>query len=473
MSQNDLHSDQPLKDLDPRIRKQLEKARDSLKSGSAAFAIEICMGLVEKYPGCVEVRQVLRHAQKVLKSSKKKSFLSGIASMPLSKIGGMTLKKDPAKAMLQAEKILRDDPTSADAQKLLAEAAKLKELPHTAVFALEGAHESHPSDNAVAKNLAELYLEVGRVRDCIRLCEQLLRENPGDGDAQEIIKRASVAESLDKGKWEEEGDFREKLKDKTEAEGLEQAARSTTSEENLEKLISDTYEKIQKEPENLNYYKQLSSYYQRSGDYESAISWIQEARKLEGGKSDVTLERLEAKLYNEYVDKLIAAKREEVENDPDNEDLKKELEQMIADRKSHLLEQAADMVKRYPNDYSARHQYGKLLLEDGQTDDAIQQLQIAQKNPKVRISSLHLLGQAYKSKDFHDMAAEQFSKAKGEVTGMTELKKEIIYDLAESYEKMGETDKAIDQYKEIYSADIGFRDVSKKIDDFYASRRNG
>jgi tetratricopeptide (TPR) repeat protein len=322
----------------------------------------------------------------------------------------------------------------------------------------------------LAKKLANFYLEVDRSTDCVRVCERIIREHPGDGEAQDIVKRASVAQSMEKGKWDEQGDFRSKLKDKTEAENLEQASRATTSEENLEKLIEDVRKRIEEEPENLTNYKQISGYYQRAGDYESAISWIQEARKLEGGKADVSLERLETKLYREHFDRLIAAKKEEIEADPENKELRAELDSMLADRKKYLIEHSADMVKRYPNDYSARHQYGELLLEDGQTDLAIQQLQIALRNPKVRISSLNLLGQAYKSKEFYDLAAEQFETAKGEINGMSDVKKEVIYNLAECYEKMGETEKAIDRYKEIYSADIGFRDVSTKIDEFYANR---
>jgi len=463
-------SDQPLKDLDPRIRKQVEKARKGLQSGSAGFAIQICMGLLEKYPGCVEIREVLRNAQKSLKGGKKTPFLSQICAKPLSFMGGLTMKKDPAKAMMQAEKILKDDPDCAAALKLLGEAAILKELPHTAVFAFEGAHAAQPKDTDLAKKLANLYLETDRIEDCIRVCDRILKEAPGDGDAQEIVKRASVAQSMDKGKWEEEGDFRSKLKDKVEAESLEQASRSTTSEENVEKLIEETKERIQEEPENLNNYRQLSNYYQRIGDYDSAIHWIREARKLEAGKADVTLERIETKLFRDQIDARIAEKREEIKADPENGELKSELEQMLSDRQKYLLEQAADMVKRYPNDYTARHQYGELLLEEGKVDEAIQQLQIAQRNPKVRISSLHLLGRSYKTKGFFDMAAEQLDTARAEINGMTDTKKQVVYELAQCYEEMGEKEKAINHYKEIYSSDIGFRDVAKKIDEFYGGR---
>ena len=465
-------SDQPLKDLDPRIRKQVEKARNGIQSGSAGFAIEICMGLLEKYPGCVEIRQVLRDAQRALKGGKKASVLSRICANPLALMGTLTMKKDPAKAMMQAEKILKDDPSCAAALKLLGEAAILKDLPHTAVFAFEGAHDAQPKDTDLAKKLANLYLEVDRIEDCIRICDRILKESPGDGDAQEIVKRASVAQSMDEGKWEEEGDFRSKLKDKVEAESLEQASRSTTSEENVEKLIEEAKKRVEEEPENLNNYRQVSNYYQRIGDYDSAIHWIQEARKLEAGKADVTLERIETKLFREQIDHRIAAKKEEIEADPENKGLRDELEKMLADRQKYLLEQAADMVKRYPNDYAARHQYGELLLEEDKVDEAIQQLQIAQRNPKVRISSLHLLGRSYKTKGFFDLAAEQLETARSEINGMTDNKKEVVYELAQCYEEMGEKDKAINHYKEIYSADIGFRDVAKKIDEFYKARNS-
>lgn len=464
-------SDNPLTELDPRIRKQVEKAKASMRSGNAAFSIDICMGILEQTPGCVEVREVLRSAQKAKLSGKKKSFLSNLTSKPLSLLGGVSVKKNPAKAMIQAEKILRDDPESADAHKLLADAAHAMELPHTVVFALEGARDATPQHIPTLKRLAEAYLAVDRIDDCIRVCDGILKNNPGDGETQEIVKRASVAQSMKKGDWEGEGDFRSKLKSKEEAEQLEQASRSTTSDESLEKLVEDTKKKIEADPENLNHYKQLATYYQRLEELENAIEWIQKARQLESGKADVTLERIEAKLSREIIDKKIQDKEKELSQNPDSSELQEELAQMKKDRQERLLEQAADMVKRYPNDYGARFQYGELLLEKGDIDAAIQQLQISTRNPKVRIAALHSLGKAYKSKKFFDLAAEQLRAAKGEIMGMSEVKKNVIYDLADCYEQMKQEDKAIEQYKEIYAADIGFKDVSSKIDAFY-SRQN-
>lgn len=55
---------------------------------------------------------------------------------------------------------------------------------------------------------------------------------------------------------------------------------------------------------------------------------------------------------------------------------------------------------------------------------------------------------------------------------MNDSKKEIIYELATAYELMGQADKAFNEYKEIYSADISYKDVSDKINAYYASKNS-
>ena len=56
---------------------------------------------------------------------------------------------------------------------------------------------------------------------------------------------------------------------------------------------------------------------------------------------------------------------------------------------------------------------------------------------------------------------------KNEIQIMDERKKEAIYELGCCFESMGSPEKAIEEYKLVYSADISFRDVSDKINAFY------
>ena len=86
----------------------------------------------------------------------------------------------------------------------------------------------------------------------------------------------------------------------------------------------------------------------------------------------------------------------------------------------------------------------------------------------MRVSALILLGKVYKSKRFFDLAAEQFNTVKSEISDSTEQKKDVLYELGSCYELQGEIEKAVAEYKTLYNMDISYRDVSRKIDDFYA-----
>ena len=95
---------------------------------------------------------------------------------------------------------------------------------------------------------------------------------------------------------------------------------------------------------------------------------------------------------------------------------------------------------------------------------------MAQRSPKVRVGALILLGKAYLAKGFHDLASEQLTTAKSEIPGMTDQKKDVLYQLGSAYEQQGDMEKAMVEFKALYGADISYRDVSQKIDEFYSNK---
>ena len=150
---------------------------------------------------------------------------------------------------------------------------------------------------------------------------------------------------------------------------------------------------------------------------------------------------------------------------------KKERAALPAETAEMLMAEAEKARARAYAPYSGFSVGAALLFEDGKLDDAIMQFQLSQRNPKVRSQSLLGLGRAFILGKKYDLAVDQLEIAKKEAKVMTDAKKEIIYELATAYEKMGEAEKAFNEFKEIYSADISYKDVSKKINDYYESRR--
>ena len=98
------------------------------------------------------------------------------------------------------------------------------------------------------------------------------------------------------------------------------------------------------------------------------------------------------------------------------------------------------------------------------------EFQKATRNPKVRVKAIMMLGRSMAAKGIYDMSISQFEEAKKEIPGMDDTKKAVIYELARAHEENGDLEKAINEYKLIYSNDIGYRDVAEKINNFYAQK---
>ena len=237
---------------------------------------------------------------------------------------------------------------------MLANAASSLGLVHTVVFAYETIRKIQPKDLANLKKLANAFLEAGLSDQAIETGNAILAINPSDGDAEDMMKRASVAVAMNKGKWEGSTDFREQLKDQAETEALEQASKTVNDKKSLEDLIRKTYDLIQAEPQNLGHYRQLSDYYHRYGDHQNAIAWIKQARQLDAGKGDVSLEEKEHSLTLEYYDNIIEQWEKADATTPNNEVNQKGLEDAIQARKAYQRSQLESLVKRYPNEFGYR-----------------------------------------------------------------------------------------------------------------------
>ena len=461
----------PIAQLDPRQVKQLEAAEAAIQS-NLSYTLEVYSSILKQSLGCIELRKKLRTLQiKSIQGSTKglNNLLGKVTAVPFM-FGGKG-EKDPEGTLIKAEGLIEKNPGSILAHEMLADAATHLEMKETVVFAYETIRKIHPTNIKNLKQLGNAYLEFGNTEKAIETGNSILKINPTDGDAVELMKRASVAVAMNKGKWEESEDFRSQLKDESEAQALEQQSKSITDSKGLEDLIRQSYEKVEQEPSNLNNYRQLSEYYHRYGDLENSIAWIQEARKQEAGQGDVSLEEKERQLTLEYFDNSIEEWEKLIIPKPEDEETINSRDNAIAQKKLYEKNQLESLVQRYPNDYGYRYELGINLFNNADYDNCLSHFQLAQRNAKVRLDAILYLGRAYSRKNFYDLAIEQFSILKNEIQIMDDRKKDAIYELGCCFELMGEQDKAIEEFKVVYSADISFRDVADKINAFYSRNK--
>jgi tetratricopeptide (TPR) repeat protein len=136
-----------------------------------------------------------------------------------------------------------------------------------------------------------------------------------------------------------------------------------------------------------------------------------------------------------------------------------------------LFEHASTMVKRFPNDPSNRFKLGVALFSRGDYTEALSELQQSQRNPRFKAQAGRLMGQCFHQRGQIDMAIDQYNTVLAELPVMNEDKKETLYCLANALTDQGKGEEGVKIFKEIFQADVSFKDVDARINAFYDSQK--
>lgn len=450
------------------VRELYDRGQTALQRHNWDYAITIFEQVLQKEPGFYECREALRAVQ-FKKAEQGKSFfrrvLGSASNSPLFAKAQYLTRNNPVEAIHVLEQILHGDPTNTLAHKMLAEAALELNLPRTAVLSLEIAYRNVPGDKDIGLRLGRALIRSGQIARAEAMLSELQKVHPHDMDVAQAAKDASAKRTLAEGGYQTiadgTGSYRDILKDKAEAVVLEQEKREHKSEDVIGRLIAEYESRLVNEPDNLKLARSLAELYAQKEDYDTASTYYRRIITREGA-SDPSLERAIAettlRAYDQRIARLDLTQPEAAE----------QADRLRKEREEFRLKNAQERVERYPNDLQLRFELGQIYFERGMISEAIQEFQKAQVNPHRRIAALNFLGQCFAKRGMLDLAARTFQNALKEKIVFDDEKKELIYRLGCVWEGLGKTEQAIEQFKQIYEVDIGFRDVAAKVDAFYA-----
>jgi len=146
------------------------------------------------------------------------------------------------------------------------------------------------------------------------------------------------------------------------------------------------------------------------------------------------------------------------------------LDRLTKERVAFQLADVQKRVERYPTDLQIKFELGQLYFQAGKISEAIQEFQKAQANPNKRLQAMSYLAQCFAARGMNDLASRKLQEALKEKPGFDEEKKDLLYVLGCVFEKMGKKEEAIEQFKQIYEVDIGYKDVAAKVDAYYATQ---
>lgn len=451
-------------DLEPRWQTQAGKLREAADAGDASYVIAVSERLLSEYPGCLEVREILRSAQRLKARKNTTGFARWLNGMGVQLRTGGLYRKDPQRTMKEAEEWLNRDPENTVAHRLLGEAALQLDLPATAVFAFRAILALDPNDRATRIALGGALIKADRADEAIRLAEDMLAENPHDGDAHALLKDASVAHSLRQGNWVQGGDHRGKLTHVAAAMARELGQRKATPTEDLRTRAARLELEMSKSSPDVRRCRELAEIWQRIGDPIPALDWIDRALALPEGAADLALQRLKGELNSTVYRQRVSAARAEVDAFPDSSESRAMLQEAEREANMFECERLKWLVEQYPKDTAFCLEYGRLLLTQGEADEAALFFQRAIIDRRQRPQALLGLGQAFKLRGRHELALQQFERALAESSEMDAYRKTVLYEKADTSQLLNRDSEAKVAFEEIYAFDVSFRDVAARLD---------
>jgi tetratricopeptide (TPR) repeat protein len=462
------------------IKELYNKGLEAFKKENFDYAVELFEQVLEYKPDHTKARHYLRISERAklkrIPYSPLSSFFKKLSSSFITiKAYFLDHRGQLEEAIKQYEKALRVDPNNERALKNLANDLLNLNMTEAAIEVFEEIRDVNLNNVGALKKLGDLYLKkenYTQAQDCF---ERVLKLKPHDLDAERGLKNLAALGTIKRGGWEEKTTFREKILDKTEAERLEKEEHTVKTKEDINFLIEQTKKQINSLGETVSNLKKLADLQIKADYLNEALETYQKLKEKNPQDSQVQEKILDLRL--KIIDQEIKAKEEKINTKvtQDAKEIKEEINKLKKQKNELRLEGLKQRVSQFPNDLKLRYEYGKALYEASQVDRAISQLQLSVNEPTKKTTSLNLLGLAFKQKKMLDLALTQFKKAYNSLSKSDKKvaeEKEILYNLAQTYEEMGQKEQAIEQYKKIYESDINYKDVAKKIEETYQKKNH-
>jgi tetratricopeptide (TPR) repeat protein len=465
-------AEKKLNEMPPDTRRMFTKATEAAQRENFDYALTLYCQILEREPGFIDCRKALRHTQtaKAVGTSGGffKRMISGAGSSPQIAKAKMALNKNPAEAMAIAEQVLNGDPVNSFAHRIVVDAAHVLELPQTAVLSLEAMVKHSPKDKSLLIEYANAVAEAGGdASHAEQVLGDFIRTAPYDPDLQQAQKNLSARQTLTEGGYEAleggEGSFRDILRNKEEAVSLEQEQRVHKSEDVTLRLIEEYESRLKTEPNNFKLIRSLAELYTQKNQFPQALALYERIQQSDLG-GDATLDRAIADTTVRQFDFQLA------QLNPFDAASAELTAKIQAEKAAFQLADCQKRVEKYPTDLAIRFELGQLYFQAGKIGEAIGEFQKAQANPNKRIAAMSGLAQCFAKRKMNDLAARTLQNAIKEKNVFDDEKKDLVYNLGCVLEAAGKKEEALEQFKQIYEMDIGYRDVAAKVDAYYAGQ---
>lgn len=442
-----------------------EKARSVAEKGNYDYAIDMFIDGLRHSPeaildGHAKLRAMALERQE--KGGKKPSMMEK-AKMLRHK------RHDPLEQMLNAEYLFTKDPCNLSYAESMLKASVDAGYKQTARWIADMLFQMNNSAKKPSLHtfilLKDSYSQIGEFDRALLALQCAMKVRPQDGDLADEYKRLSAELTVARGKYDQEGDFRQSIKDRGIQEKLQSQEGVVKTEDYRIAVIRDARDALAEEPDlprNIYNLAQALSEMETDDSENEAMELLEDTYK---NKSDFSYKQQAGQIKIKQLGRKLRQAKDDLEKKPDDAQAKALVEQMQKQLNDVKLEHYWLCIENYPTDLQAKFEYGNCLIENKQYDKAIPLFQDAQKDPRHRIAAMGKIGLCFYLKGWYADAIDVFNQAIDSYEIKDDnIAKELRYNLGRAYEDKGENDKALEIYRRIAQLDFAYKDVRQRVD---------
>ena len=430
-----------------------ERADEVAETGNWDFAIQMYLEGLRREPA-----NVARGHQRLWDMAMKRKASGGKPSGMMDQIKRRT-GKTPLEGLINAEYLLAHDPSNLGNLATALKAAQKLELRGVVRWACDilfiaQRPPAKPSKKVLAL-LVDAYASIGEYHLAIQACEILRSLSPEDSAVAEKLSRMSANYTIQKGKYDQEGDFTQSVKDMGRQRDLIEQDSTIQQASYLREQVDKTravYLADPSLPGKINAFVDALLKLEDEAAEAEAIEVLTKARnELKAYQFKMRIGDIRIAQMTRRFRRLVKAG---------------DKEGAAASARRQLdfeLEEYAERVVNYPTDLVMKFELGRRQFLAGKYDEAIGSFQQAQREPRRALRAIIYLGQAFAKKGWLPEAAQTLEKALAqELTQGQEM--DLRYALGDVLEQMGKLEQALENFSKAAMMDFNYKDVRLRVD---------
>ena len=281
--------------------------------------------------------------------------------------------------------------------------------------------------------------------------ESACRLDQADADLQARVRNMLAQSTMTSGGYdnEEEGGFRKNIRDADKQLELEQQDSLAKTDSTKDAIVKTTEAEYTARPDDLptlNKYANALLERGKGSDELKALNLFTKAYKT---TNEFRYRKQAGEIQLMRARRTLTKYAAQAKANPNDEEITSKYAKAKKQFEKMQLDELKLQVENYPTDLGLKYKLGKILFGKGEYQDAIEQFQIAQNDPKLRREVLNLMAQSFRRLDgWEDAAITTFDQAFSGITDeSSDLGMDIRYGLMDALQAKAQKDGDVEAAK--------------------------